>query len=83
MQFARPSFRTGTIWKKLNPLFLLLFFIFGGCIMLRSLLGLHYSGRQLQQSFFLSPYTHSLHVSARAGYLQVNISFPVKLLISF
>jgi hypothetical protein len=28
-------------------------FIFGGCILLRSLLGLYYSGRQSQQSFDL------------------------------
>jgi hypothetical protein len=35
--------------------------------------GLYYSGRQSQQSFLLSPSTHSLHVSARADHLQVNI----------
>jgi hypothetical protein len=41
-----------------------------------SLLGLYYSGRQSQQSFLLlSPSTHSLHVSARAAHLQVNIFF--------
>jgi hypothetical protein len=52
-------------------------FIFGGCILLRSLLGLYYSGCQSQQSFFLllPPSTHSLHVSAHAGHLQVNIFF--------
>jgi hypothetical protein len=50
-------------------------FIFGGCILLRSLLGLHYSGRHSQQSFLLSPSTHSLHILARAGHLQVNILF--------
>jgi hypothetical protein len=49
------------------------YFIFGGCILLRSLLGLYYSGRQSQQSFLFSHSTHSLHVSARAGHLQVNI----------
>jgi hypothetical protein len=39
-------------------------------------LGLYYSGRQSQRSFLLlSPSTHSLHVSARAGHLQVNIFF--------
>jgi hypothetical protein len=55
------------------------FFIFGGCILLHSLLGLYYSGRQSQQSFLLlSPSTHSLHVSARVGHLQVNIFFSFK-----
>jgi hypothetical protein len=49
-------------------------FIFGGCILLRSLLGLYYSGRQLQQSFYNKVFTHS-HVSARAGHLQANIFF--------
>jgi hypothetical protein len=46
-----------------------------GCAVanLRSLLELYYSGRQSQQSFLLSPSTHSLHVSASAGHLQVNI----------
>jgi hypothetical protein len=54
----------------------------GGCILLRSLLGLYYSGCQSQQSFLLlSPSTHSLHVSVRAGHLQVN--FPAKLVIAF
>jgi hypothetical protein len=49
-------------------------FIFGGCILLRSLLGLYYSGRQSQLSFLLlSPSTHSLHVSGRVGHHQVNI----------
>jgi hypothetical protein len=49
-----------------------------GCILLRSLLGLYYSGRQSQQSFLLlSPSTYSLHVSTRAGHLQVNIFFEV------
>jgi hypothetical protein len=39
-------------------------------------IGLYYSGRQSQQSFLLSsPSTHSLHVSARVGHLQVNILF--------
>jgi hypothetical protein len=42
---------------------------------MRSLLGPDYSGRQSQQSFLLSPSTHSLHVSVRAGHLQVNIFF--------
>jgi hypothetical protein len=38
--------------------------------------GRYYSGRQSQQSFLLlSPSTQSLHVSARAGHLQVNIFF--------
>jgi hypothetical protein len=47
-------------------------FIFYFCILLRSLLGLYYSGRQSQQSFLLlSPSTHSLYVSAHAGQLQV------------
>jgi hypothetical protein len=31
----------------------------------------------------LSPSTHSLHVSARAGHLQVNIYFLSKLVIAF
>jgi hypothetical protein len=39
-------------------------------------LGIYYSGRQSQQRFLLlSPSTHSLHVSAREGHLQVNIFF--------
>jgi hypothetical protein len=43
---------------------------------IRTLLGLYFSGRQSQQGFLLlSPSTHSLHVSARAGHLQVNIFF--------
>jgi hypothetical protein len=37
-----------------------------------TVLGL-YSGSQSQQSFLFSPSSHSLHVSARAGHLQVNI----------
>jgi hypothetical protein len=40
----------------------------------RSFEGLYYSGCQSQQSFLLlSPSTHSLHVSARAGHLQVKL----------
>jgi hypothetical protein len=62
--------------------FLYILFL-GSCILLRSLLGIYYSGRQLQQSFLLSPSTHTLHVSARAGDLKVNISFPSKLVIAF
>jgi hypothetical protein len=45
--------------------------------------GLYYGGRQSQQSFLLSPSTRSLHVSGRAGRLQVNISFPPKLIIAY
>jgi hypothetical protein len=45
------------------------------CFKLRTL-GLYYSGCQSQQSFLLlSLSTHSLHVSARAGHLQMNIFF--------
>jgi hypothetical protein len=51
----------------------ILFFIFLGvascCV---SLLGLHYSGRQLQTKLF-SHSTHSLHVLARTGHPQVNV----------
>jgi hypothetical protein len=39
------------------------------------LVGLCYRGRQSQQSFLLSPSAQSLHVSARAGHLQVNVFF--------
>jgi hypothetical protein len=48
-------------------------FIFGGSILLRSLLGLYYSGRQSERSFLFSHSTHSLHISAPVGHLQVNI----------
>jgi hypothetical protein len=36
---------------------------------------LDYSGCHIQKRFLLSPSTHSLHVSARAGHLQVIIFF--------
>jgi hypothetical protein len=38
-----------------------------------ALLGLYYSGHQSQQSFYFFHFTHSLHVSAGTGLLQVNI----------
>jgi hypothetical protein len=45
-------------------------FIFGGCILLCSLLRLYCGGRQSQQSFISSISLKSLHVSARAGHPQ-------------
>jgi hypothetical protein len=42
----------------------------GKTVLTEKILGLYYSGHQSQQSFLLlSPSTHSLHVSARAGHL--------------